>query len=135
LPVLLRSLKYLKPHWRLVVVTKVALLLSTLTSLIVPYLNQQAIDLGLARGDVRLMALIGGGLIGVGLLRALINFVQRGQHEELLAQGGLYKETHDLQLRDQEQLCRELAWLSEAAEDDGRKPRPAARKQAHEFAV
>ena len=134
MPVLLRSLKYLKPYWRLVVTT-VALLLSTLTSLIVPYLIRQAIDLGLARGDARLMTLIGGGLIGVGLLCALINFVQRGQHEELLAQGGLYKEIHDLQLRDQEQLCRELAWLSEAAEDDGRKLRSAARKQAHEFAV
>ena len=27
--------------------------------------------------------------------------VQRGRHEELLAQGGLYKEIHDLQLKQQ----------------------------------
>jgi ATP-binding cassette subfamily B protein len=34
--------------------------------------------------------------------------VERGQHQELLAQGGLYREIYDLQLRDQERLRREL---------------------------
>ena len=34
--------------------------------------------------------------------------VQRGRHQELLAEGGLYKEIYDLQLRDQERLRREL---------------------------
>jgi ATP-binding cassette subfamily B multidrug efflux pump len=34
--------------------------------------------------------------------------VQRGTHEELLDEGGLYKEIYDLQLRDQERLRREL---------------------------
>jgi ATP-binding cassette subfamily B multidrug efflux pump len=34
--------------------------------------------------------------------------VQRGTHEELLAEGGLYKEIYDLQLRDQERLRQEL---------------------------
>jgi ATP-binding cassette subfamily B multidrug efflux pump len=37
--------------------------------------------------------------------------VERGQHEELLAQGGLYREIYDLQLRDQERLRRELMQL------------------------
>jgi ATP-binding cassette subfamily B multidrug efflux pump len=37
--------------------------------------------------------------------------VQRGRHEELLAEGGLYKEIYDLQLRDQERLRRELLRL------------------------
>jgi ATP-binding cassette subfamily B protein len=37
--------------------------------------------------------------------------VQRGQHEDLLAEGGLYKEIYDLQLRDQERLRRELLQL------------------------
>jgi ATP-binding cassette subfamily B multidrug efflux pump len=32
--------------------------------------------------------------------------VQRGRHEELLAQGGLYREIYDLQLRDQEERRR-----------------------------
>ena len=36
------------------------------------------------------------------------HIVQRGTHEELLAEGGLYKEIYDLQLRDQERLRREL---------------------------
>jgi ATP-binding cassette subfamily B protein len=33
---------------------------------------------------------------------------QRGRHEDLLTEGGLYKEIYDLQLRDQERLRREL---------------------------
>jgi ATP-binding cassette subfamily B protein len=37
--------------------------------------------------------------------------VQRGVHDELLAEGGLYKEIYDLQLRDQERLRRELMQL------------------------
>lgn len=37
--------------------------------------------------------------------------VQRGRHEELLAEGGLYREIYDLQLRDQERLRRELMAL------------------------
>jgi ATP-binding cassette subfamily B protein len=37
--------------------------------------------------------------------------VQRGRHQELLAEGGLYKEIYDLQLRDQERLRRELLQL------------------------
>jgi len=37
--------------------------------------------------------------------------VERGQHEELLAQKGMYREIYDLQLRDQERLRRELIQL------------------------
>jgi len=41
--------------------------------------------------------------------------IQRGKHDELLEQGGLYREIYDLQLRDQEQLRKELGWLTEPA--------------------
>ena len=34
--------------------------------------------------------------------------VERGRHEDLLRQGGLYREIYDLQLRDQEQLAEDL---------------------------
>lgn len=39
--------------------------------------------------------------------------VQRGRHAELLAQGGLYKEIYDLQLKDQEQYRKEMMFLEE----------------------
>jgi ATP-binding cassette subfamily B protein len=39
---------------------------------------------------------------------------ERGTHEELLAQGGLYKEIYDLQLKDQARLRRELLALGGA---------------------
>lgn len=46
--------------------------------------------------------------------------VQRGTHDELLEQGGLYKQIYDLQLKDQEQFAREMLFLdeSEMAEED-----------------
>ncbi len=37
--------------------------------------------------------------------------VQRGTHEALLAEGGLYKEIYDLQLKDQEKFRREMMFL------------------------
>jgi ATP-binding cassette subfamily B multidrug efflux pump len=40
---------------------------------------------------------------------------QRGRHAELLAEGGLYKEIYDLQLRDQERVRRELIALEGVA--------------------
>ena len=39
--------------------------------------------------------------------------VQRGTHDALLEQGGLYKEIYDLQLKDQEQFAREMMFLGE----------------------
>jgi ATP-binding cassette subfamily B protein len=42
--------------------------------------------------------------------------VQRGTHDSLLEEGGLYKQIYDLQLRDQEQFRREMLFLDEAAE-------------------
>jgi ATP-binding cassette subfamily B protein len=47
--------------------------------------------------------------------------VQRGTHEELLRQGGLYLEIYDLQLRDQEELRRDLVWVDEAPDVERRK--------------
>ena len=44
--------------------------------------------------------------------------VQHGRHEALLAEGGLYKEIYDLQLRDQERLRRELLQLSGLVEKE-----------------
>ncbi len=51
--------------------------------------------------------------------------VQRGAHDELLTQGGLYKEIYDLQLKDQEQFRKEMMFLEElegASEGDGHAP-------------
>jgi ATP-binding cassette subfamily B multidrug efflux pump len=43
--------------------------------------------------------------------------VQRGRHAGLLAEGGLYKEIYDLQLKDQERLRRELMQLGGLVEE------------------
>jgi len=51
---------------------------------------------------------------------------QRGKHEDLLAEGGLYKEIYDLQLRDQERLRRELLQLGGLVECRERPKRAGA---------
>ena len=43
--------------------------------------------------------------------------VERGQHDDLLEQQGLYREIYDLQLRDQERLRRELLELGGLIEE------------------
>ena len=45
--------------------------------------------------------------------------VQRGTHDALLEEGGLYKEIYDLQLKDQEQFRREMMFLDAPAEGRG----------------
>ncbi|HLF02587.1 MAG TPA: ATP-binding cassette domain-containing protein, partial [Anaerolineales bacterium] len=42
--------------------------------------------------------------------------VQRGVHDSLLIEGGLYKEIYDLQLKDQEKFQREMLFLDELPE-------------------
>jgi ABC-type multidrug transport system fused ATPase/permease subunit len=39
------------------------------------------------------------------------HIVERGNHDELIARAGLYKDLYDTQLRDQEELAREAAHL------------------------
>ncbi len=39
--------------------------------------------------------------------------VQRGTHDALLEEGGLYKEIYDLQLKDQEQFRKEMMFLED----------------------
>ncbi|HEY4690538.1 MAG TPA: ABC transporter ATP-binding protein [Anaerolineae bacterium] len=74
---LIRLLTFSRPYWRRVIATTVCLILITLLSLIVPRLLRDAIDFGLAQGDAGLVATIGLGLIGIGLVRSVLNFVQR----------------------------------------------------------
>lgn len=51
--------------------------------------------------------------------------VQRGRHDELLEQGGLYREIYDLQLKDQERFRREMMILdeSEITPEEGELPK------------
>ncbi len=55
--------------------------------------------------------------------------VQRGTHDSLLEEGGLYKEIYDLQLKDQEQFRKEMMFLD--SESEAQAPEPA-RGNGHE---
>ena len=43
--------------------------------------------------------------------------VQRGKHDDLLEQGGLYGQIYDLQLKDQEKFRREIMFLDSPEEE------------------
>ena len=58
----------------------------------------------------------------------VVQYAERGTHEELLVQGRLYKEIYDLQLKDQERLRRELLALG------GIEERKDERWRRHAFA-
>ena len=74
---LIRLLEFARHHTLRVAAATISLLVITVLTLVVPRLIQDAVDFGLARGDVGLIAVIGLVLIGLGLLRSLLNFVQR----------------------------------------------------------
>jgi ATP-binding cassette subfamily B protein len=58
--------------------------------------------------------------------------VQRGRHDALLGEGGLYRQIYDLQLKDQEQFVREMMFLdgSEVAEEEQGEGRGARMRSA-----
>jgi ATP-binding cassette subfamily B protein len=58
--------------------------------------------------------------------------VQRGRHDALLGEGGLYRQIYDLQLKDQEQFVREMMFLdgSEVAEEEQGEGRGARLRSA-----
>jgi ATP-binding cassette subfamily B multidrug efflux pump len=101
--IMLRVLAYLRPYWHRVTLGVVCLLATTGLALVVPWLIRNAIDIGLnsdtqalmadealasgplrwlldlrlERGQNAVMALIGGLMLLIGLLRALFGFGQR----------------------------------------------------------
>ena len=48
--------------------------------------------------------------------------LQRGRHQELLQQEGLYRQIFDLELKDQEEALGEIAAAAEAASSSGHSP-------------
>jgi len=80
---LFRLLTFSKAYWRRVAITTASLIAITLLSLIVPRLIRDAIDFGLVQGDAALIGSIGLALIGIAVVRSLLNFVQRYNAEWL----------------------------------------------------
>lgn len=80
--VLLRITRYLRPYWRRALVGYVGLAGSTALSLVVPWLLQQAIDLGLGAspagdGPSRALAGLGLAVAAVAVVKGLFSFAQR----------------------------------------------------------
>ncbi len=73
----LKLLPYLRPYWGKIALNLVLLLLITALSLVMPWILRQVIDRGLVQRDAIFLRNTGLLLFGLGLLTALLSFVQR----------------------------------------------------------
>lgn len=72
-----RLLTFLRPYTGRVALACACLLGVTALGLVVPWIIKQAVDLGLARGTPHTLMVLGGGLLGLGLVRAIFSLGQR----------------------------------------------------------
>ncbi|MDY7041467.1 MAG: ABC transporter ATP-binding protein [Chloroflexota bacterium] len=86
---LLRSLRFLRPYWLLAIGTFVAMIVATVSGLLIPRLTQVIIDQGIAQRDVNLVFWVALAMVGLALLRALFEFSQ-GALAARTAQGIAY---------------------------------------------
>lgn len=85
---LLRLRSFLKPYWKQVALSLFTLIAMTGMSLAVPYIIEQVIDRGLTQGDLRLLGILAGLLLVIGVLNALLTFFQRYMTEWIAAHIG-----------------------------------------------
>ncbi|MDY7079379.1 MAG: ABC transporter ATP-binding protein [Chloroflexota bacterium] len=86
---LLRASRFLKPYWLLAAGTFVAMLIVTVSGLVIPRLTQMIIDKGIARGNINLVIWPALAMVGLALLRSLFEFLQ-GALAARTAQGVAY---------------------------------------------
>ncbi len=72
-----RLLGYLKPYWRQVGVGYLAMLVATVLNLFIPQIIKLAIDVGLANGEVRAIAISSALILIVAVIRAAAGYGQR----------------------------------------------------------
>jgi ATP-binding cassette subfamily B multidrug efflux pump len=74
---LFRLRDYLRPYWPQITWNMVVLLILTGVSLIIPTIIQQVIDVGLTRGEVSFLFRSALLILGIGLVRAGLTYLQR----------------------------------------------------------
>ncbi len=87
--ILWRALGYLRPYWRLTAVGYITLLAVTGLTLTIPQLIRRAVDQGIRGQDTRTLAAMVLAVLGLALLRGLLNFAQ-GRATEVASQGVAY---------------------------------------------
>ncbi len=87
--ILRRALGYLRPYWRLTAIGYVTLLAVTGLTLTIPQLIRRAVDQGIRGQDQRALGLAVLAIVGLALLRGLLNFAQ-GRATEVASQGVAY---------------------------------------------
>ncbi len=87
--ILRRALGYLRPYWRLTGTAYLTLLAVTGLTLLIPQLIRWAVDRGIRAGDQRALGLAVLAIVGLGVARGLLNFIQ-GRATEVASQGVAY---------------------------------------------
>ncbi len=87
--ILRRCLGYLRPYWRLTGAAYLTMLAVTGLTLTIPQLIRWAVDRGIGGGDQHTLGLAILAILGLGVARALLNFIQ-GRATEVASQGVAY---------------------------------------------
>jgi ATP-binding cassette subfamily B protein len=85
----LRCLARLKTYWRHTAGAYLVLLAATALALVIPQLIRRTVDLGIGRGDLRLLGLSVLGIIALTLLKGVMAFLH-GRWTEVASQGVAY---------------------------------------------
>ncbi|MDP2645641.1 MAG: ABC transporter ATP-binding protein [Desulfobacterales bacterium] len=87
--ILLRSLNYLRPYWRLTGGAYLCLVITTGLALVIPQLIRQTVDEGIRGGDIRALRVSVLAILGVTLGKGLLTFIM-GRWAEMSSQGVVY---------------------------------------------
>jgi len=85
---LLRLRPYLRRYRVQILLTLLAILIQTAANLAIPTIIQQVIDVGLARQDTRFLVVSALAILGIGVLLAVLTFLQRYMSEWIAAHIG-----------------------------------------------
>ena len=94
--VLMRSLGYLRPHWKLVTGVYITMVLIDLIAMVNPQVIRWTIDQGIGSGDTRLLSLAVGGLLGLVLVKGFLTYYE-GMWTEMASQNVAYDLRNALQ--------------------------------------
>src|SRR3990172_10163588 len=74
---LLRLRAFVRPYRNQIFIALLTLVLITGINLIVPAIIREVIDVGLVRGEARIIVLSALAILGIGILRAILVYLQR----------------------------------------------------------
>lgn len=93
---LIRAFLYLRPYWKLIAGSYLAMLGLEAINLLVPQLIRRGIDLGIAQNDLKILGWVVSGLLGLTLVKGVMTYLE-GQLSEKASQSVAYDLRNEIQ--------------------------------------